>query len=126
MSPLSHLPILVALLLSLLIVDLPLSHAQTIDELKAGVVKVTATAAGQQRVGTGFIVRIEDEMAYIVTASHVVEGAALTINFFTNPDKGYEGTTRNMQGGNPKGLAVIKVQGPLPKGIRSLVTCLEL
>lgn len=84
-------------------------------------VKITATAAGQQRVGTGFIVRIEDKTAYIVTASHVVEGAALTVNFFPNPDKDYAGTTRNMQGGNPKGLAVIKVQGSLPEGIRSLL-----
>jgi len=71
-------------------------------------------------MGTGFIVRIEDEIAYIVTASHVVEGASLTVNFFPNPDKGYGGTMRNMQGGNPKGLAVIKVQGPLPAGIRPL------
>jgi len=121
MSPLFHLPILVVFVLALMIADLPLSHAQTIDELKAGVVKITATVAGQQRVGTGFIVRIEDKTAYIVTASHVVEGAALTVNFFPNPDKDYAGTTRNMQGGNTKGLAVIKVQGPLPEGIRSLV-----
>jgi len=120
MSPLSHMGILVALVLTLLFVDLTPAQAQTIDELKAGVVKITATAAGQQRVGTGFIVKIEDKTAYIVTASHVVEGAALTVNFFMNPDKGYKGTTRNMQGGNPKGLAVIRVQGSLPEGIRSL------
>ena len=101
--------------------DGSLLQAQEMEDLKKGVVKITATAAGQQRVGTGFIVRIEDDTVYIVTASHVVEGAALTVNFFTNPDKGYEGTTRNMQGGNPKGLAVIRVQGPLPEGIRSLV-----
>jgi len=121
MSPLSHLRILVALVLALFFVDQPLSQAQTIDELKAGVVKITATVDKQQRIGTGFIVRIEDDTAYIVTASHVVEGATLTINFFTNPDKGYGGITRNMQGANTKGLAVIKVQGPLPAGIRSLV-----
>ncbi|MGV7229453.1 MAG: SUMF1/EgtB/PvdO family nonheme iron enzyme [Nitrospirales bacterium] len=101
--------------------DGSLLQAQELEDLKKGVVKIIATAAGQQRVGTGFIVRIEDDIAYIVTASHVVEGAALNVNFFTNPDKGYKGTTRNMQGGNPKGLAVIRVQGPLPEGIRSLV-----
>jgi len=113
MSPLSHLRILLALILVFFIVDLSLSQAQTMEELKAGVVKITATAAGQQRVGTGFVVRIEDETAYILTASHVVEGATLTVNFFPNPDKDYAGTTRNMQGGNPKGLALIKVQGTL-------------
>ncbi len=121
MSLLIRLSILFALVLPLVILDLPLSQAQTIDELKAGVVKITATVDKQHRIGTGFIVRIEDDTAYIVTASHVVEGAALTVIFFTNPDKGYGGTTRNMQGGNPKGLAMIRVQGPLPKGIRSLV-----
>jgi S1-C subfamily serine protease len=101
--------------------DGSLLQAQELEDLKNGVVKITATAAGQQRVGTGFIVRIEDKTVYILTASHVVEGATLTINFFPNPDKDYAGTTRNMQGGNPKGLAVIKVRGPLPEGIRSLV-----
>jgi len=113
--------IIIILLLGLALLNPVESHAQTIEDQKAGVVKITATAAGQQRVGTGFIVKIEDKTAYILTASHVVEGAALTVNFFTNPDKGYKGTTRNMQGGNPKGLAVIRVQGPLPEGIRSLV-----
>jgi len=83
MSPLSHLRILFALVLTLLIGDLPLSQAQNIDELKVGVVKITATMDKQHRIGTGFIVTIEDETAYIVTASHVVEGASLTINFFT-------------------------------------------
>ena len=119
-APPFYLRILLALILVLLITDFPLSYAQTMDELKAGVVKITATTDGQKRVGTGFIVRIEDKTAYIVTASHVVEGAALTVNFFTNPDKGYEGTTRNMQGDNTKGLAVITVRGPLPEVIRSL------
>ena len=97
------------------------AYGQTIEEFKSGVVKITATASGQHRIGTGFIVRIEDETAYIVTASHVVEGASLTVNFFTNPDKGYEGTTRNMQEDNAKGLAVLKVEGSLPEGIRPLV-----
>ena len=120
MSPLFHLGILVVFVMPQLFVDLTPAQAQAIDELKAGVVKITATAAGQKRVGTGFIVKIKDKTAYILTASHVVEGAALVVNFFTNPDKGHKGTTRNMQGGNPKGLAVITVQGSLPEDIRSL------
>ena len=121
MTPLFHLRPLLALILVFFIVDLPLGHTKTIDELKAGVVKITSTAAGQQRVGTGFIVKINNKTAYIVTASHVVEGASLIVNFFTDPDRGYKGTTRNMQGDNPKGLAVITVQGSLPEGIRALL-----
>jgi S1-C subfamily serine protease len=73
MMPLFQQRMLFALVLSLLIVDLPLSQAQTIDNLKAGMVKITVTVAGQHQVGTGFIVKIEDDTAYFVTASHVVE-----------------------------------------------------
>jgi S1-C subfamily serine protease len=72
MTPLFHQRILLAPVLSLLIVDLHLSQAQTLDNLKAGMVKITVTA-GQHRVGMGFIVKIEDDTAYFVTASHVVE-----------------------------------------------------
>jgi formylglycine-generating enzyme required for sulfatase activity len=120
MSPLSHLRILVPLVLALLFVDQPLSLAQTIDELKAGVVKITATIGEQKRIGTGFIVTIEDDTAYIVTASHVVEGAVLTVKFYPKPDVKYPGEVKEMDGGNPKGLAVVLVQGSLPKGIRPL------
>ena len=115
MSPLFHLRILFALVLSLLFVDLTAVQAQTIEDLKAGVVKITATVDKQHRIGTGFIVRIEDDTAYIVTASHVVEGAALTVKFYPKPDVKYPGEVKEMDGGNPKGLAVVLVQGSLPK-----------
>ena len=120
MSLLIRLPILIAFILALMIVDLTLSQAQTIDKLKAGVVKITATGGGQQRVGTGFIVKVEDDTAYIVTASHVVEGATFTIKFYSKPDVKYPGEVKEMDGGDPKGLAVVLVQGNLPKGIRPL------
>jgi len=126
MARLICLCILASFTMALIIEDLPLSQAQTIDELKAGVVKITAMVHGQKKIGTGFIVKIEDGTAYVVTASQLVEGAALIVNFFTNPDKGYKGTTRNLQGGYSKGLAVIMVQGPLPKDIRPLVLASNL
>ena len=107
-------------LIAVFIGGLSLSHAQNIEDLKAGVVKITATTDGQKRIGTGFIVKIENETAYIVTASHVVEGASLTVNFHPNPDVDYSGKVKGMDGGNPKGLAVILVQGSLPKGLRPL------
>jgi formylglycine-generating enzyme required for sulfatase activity len=120
MSPLFPLRILFALLLIFLIGDLPLSQAQSIEDLKRGVVKITAMIDKQHRIGTGFIVRIEDETAYIVTASHVVEGATLTVNFYPKPDVKYSGEVKEMDGGDPKGLAVVLVQGSLPKGVRPL------
>ena len=121
MSPLSHLRILVAFVLSFFIPNLPLGHAQTIEELKAGVVKIKATVDKRPRVGTGFIVKIEDDTAYIITASHVVEGASLAISFYPKPDKPYPGEMKAMDGGNPKGLAVVLVRGSLPKGVRPLM-----
>ncbi len=61
------------LLLSLLLDSTP-SHAQSIEEIKKGVVKITAQADGKTKVGTGLIIRLEKDAAYIVTASHVIEG----------------------------------------------------
>ena len=72
-------PLLVCLTL-LLGVDLV--HAQEsgttdIARLQSGVVKITAKPPqGTTNVGTGFIVRLESNAAYIVTAAHVVAGDA--------------------------------------------------
>ena len=49
--------------------------AQEIAQVKKGVVRITTHVEGQQpKVGTGFIVRLEKDAAYIVTACHVIEG----------------------------------------------------
>ncbi|QOJ23054.1 MAG: SUMF1/EgtB/PvdO family nonheme iron enzyme [Gammaproteobacteria bacterium] len=48
--------------------------AQEIDSLRKGVVKLSATANGVQKTGTGFIVRRDKQVTYIITAMHVVEG----------------------------------------------------
>src|SRR5512141_2608976 len=52
----------------------PYLLAEGIENLKNGVVKITAYVDGKTKTGTGFIVRLEKETAYIITASHVVEG----------------------------------------------------
>jgi formylglycine-generating enzyme required for sulfatase activity len=50
--------------------------AQDVD---AGVVKlVVTTHGGVGRIGSGFVVRIDDERAYVLTAAHVVDGAKET------------------------------------------------
>ena len=60
---------------------------QTIDDVKKGVVKIEAQIEGKRKVGTGFIVKLEKNAAYIVTASHVIEGDAQPrISFFTQPN----------------------------------------
>lgn len=48
--------------------------AQDITQVKKGVVKITAQVEGKTRVGSGIIVKLEGDHAYIVTASHVTEG----------------------------------------------------
>ena len=111
---------LIAIGLVFLIGVQSLSHAESIDDLKAGVVKITATVDSQVRIGTGFIVKVDVDTAYILTASHVVEGASLSVNFFSKPDVTYSGEVKGMDGGDPKGLAVVLVQASLPTGIRAL------
>jgi len=55
------------------------ASAQEMTTLETGVVKVIAQGDRIQKnriqkIGTGFIVRLTPEVAYVVTASHVVEG----------------------------------------------------
>jgi formylglycine-generating enzyme required for sulfatase activity len=88
MTPLFHQRILFALVLSLLIADRPLSQAQTIDNLKAGMVKITVTGVGQHRMGTGPIVKIEDDTAHIVIASPVVERSIIHADRVVPSDRG--------------------------------------
>jgi len=111
------------LVLPLLIFDLPLSHAQTIDELKAGVVKIVARVGGHERIGTGFIVSLQANAAYIVTVSHVVEGDPNPqVAFFPEATKFLPARVVGVEGGNPNGLAALVVEGKLPEGLRPLIT----
>ncbi|MBS0588623.1 MAG: SUMF1/EgtB/PvdO family nonheme iron enzyme [Proteobacteria bacterium] len=48
--------------------------AQDVDSLRRGVVKLSATANGVQKTGTGFIVHHDKQVTFIVTAMHIVEG----------------------------------------------------
>lgn len=108
-------------LILLLLIPSP-SQSQPLEELKAGVVKITATVDKQhRRIGTGFIVKIEDETAYIVTASHVVEGdPQVQVAFYSDPNEPFTAKTIGLEGGDPKGLAVLRIKGTLPSGLRAL------
>lgn len=48
--------------------------AQDLESLRSGVVKITAKADGATRVGSGFVVKREKDLTYILTAQHVVAG----------------------------------------------------
>lgn len=110
------------LVILLVIFSLPTTlWALTIDEMKAGVVKISARVDGKTKIGTGFIVSLDPEAAYIVTASHVVEGTdRLYVAFFTRPNSLLRGKTIGLEGGDPKGLAVLLVEGNMPPNVLAL------
>jgi len=93
--------------------------ANDVQGLKRGVVKITAT--NPNRIGTGVIVGVKGQVAYIATASHVIEGdPSPKVTFYQDTLHLYPAKIQGMEGGNPRGLAALVVQGDLPSGIRSL------
>lgn len=102
------------LLLHLVFLASP-THAQSIDDLKKGVVKITAKADGNTRIGTGFVVRIEKDAAYIVTAAHVIEGAPkVDVEFYTDQNRVYSTRIIGQESGDARGLAVLLVEKTVP------------
>ena len=95
------------------------------ESLRKGVVRITAAPPGQnQKVGTGFIVRLEKDLAYIVTAAHVVSGDAQPrVQFFPQEDVSVQATVKHSEGGDEvTGLALLVVRGKnnLPSGLTVL------
>ena len=112
-------PFFVALLgLGLLVLFPTYSLADTISDLKNGVVKITSHVNDMRQIGTGFVVQVSPGSAYILTASHVVEGdLAPEITFHSSRAQSWPATIIGMDSGNPKGLATLLVKGDLPEGI---------
>lgn len=90
--------------------------------MKSGVVRITSKAEGQQpRVGTGFVVRVDGEAAYIVTAAHVVEGDSRPrVTFYSEPQQVYTAQVIGIESDRGKGVAVIRASPPLPRGVVAL------
>ena len=90
--------------------------AQDLDSLKSGVVKITTTTG---QTGTGFIVRLEPETVYVMTAAHVIAGDQQPrVEFFSaHPsDAPQTPTTAAVMpgaqvGDDLRGLAVLIVRG---------------
>lgn len=101
------------------------ASAQNIARLQAGVVKITAKPPqGTTNVGTGFIVRVDRDAAYIVTASHVVAGDQYPrVEFFTKRNVPISAEVLGLEGDDEvRGLALLVVRGEenIPKGIAAL------
>ena len=114
----------------MLVVGVGLIHpsgigAQDVARLQSGVVKITAKPpSGAANVGTGFIVRVDSDVAYIVTAAHVVAGDQHPkVEFFTKRNVPVTAEVLGLEGTDEvRGLALLVVRGPekLPKGLTAL------
>ena len=96
-----------------------------IGVLKRGVVKISSEFSNSRKVGTGFIVARGKKHLFIVTASHVVEGEAevphtILATFFTNQEEALPAKVVKKEGGDPRGLALLKVKGDLPDEVEIL------
>lgn len=102
-----------------------LVDAQDVARLQSGVVKITAKPpGGTTNVGTGFIVRVDKDAAYIVTAAHVVAGDTHPkVEFFTKQNMPVTAEVLGLEGNDEvSGLALVVVRGTenLPNGITAL------
>ena len=88
---------------------------------RSAVVRITPGVTGKIP-GTGFIVKLGERRAYVLTAAHVVEGdPAPKVEFFTQRDSQF--TARVADGtewDDPRALALLVVDGPLPSGLSEL------
>ena len=99
--------------------------AQDLNALKAGVVKITAQPLqGSPKVGTGFIIRQEEGLVYIVTAAHVVAGDQNPrVEFLPRRNVPVPASVLHLEGEDEvRGLALLVVRGKdnLPPGLRVL------
>jgi hypothetical protein len=98
----------------------PESEQKTTEQIKKSVVKIRAENQmnGEKREGTGFVVGVSDDKAYIVTVSHVVEGDPNpTVEFFENNKFKAEVLDNEAQ---ENGLALLSVKGLIPYDVMPL------
>lgn len=100
-----------------------LSHAlwsQDVEDLKKGVVKISARVEGKTELGTGFIVRLDKGAAYVVTAAHVIEGDSHPqVAFHPLANVFLPAEIIGIEGGDPRGVALLIVKGGIPKEARA-------
>lgn len=93
--------------------------------LKTGVVRISSTIDNEHRTGTGFILKIDNENTYVVTAAHVVEGdRSPMVEFFTRQGSLTPARIVGIEGGESRGLALLVVL--TDKELRAGLTVLVL
>jgi hypothetical protein len=100
---------------------------QEIEAQKAAVVKIQSQVVeGEEtrtRIGTGFVIRVETDAVFIVTASHVVEGDKHpSVEFYANRNKPVKAEVLRQEAADPRGLAALVVRGRenMPVGLTPL------
>lgn len=96
-------------------------QAQDITQVKKGVVKITAQVAGKNKVGSGVIVKVDEDHVYLVTASHVIDGDSQpNVFFYASPHRAYRARVLGLEGDDPAGLAALLVEGKVPSDLVTL------
>lgn len=97
------------------------TFAQDIEDLKTGVVKITAEVEGRQKIGTGFVIHLEEGAVYVLTASHVVEGAReIEMEFFPRRYREIPAEVIQIESGDPRGLALLLAEDDIPSDLTVL------
>jgi len=116
--------VLIVLLFSAFVVGCnsvkPEPKPKTTEQIKKSVVRIRAENQmnGEKREGTGFVVGVSDDKAYIVTVSHVVEGDPKpTVEFFENNEFKAEVLDNEAQ---ENGLTLLSVEGQIPYDVMPL------
>jgi hypothetical protein len=92
----------------------PEFEPKTTEQIKKSVVRIRA----ENREGTGFVVGVSDDKAYIVTVSHVVEGDPKpTVEFFEDNELEAEVLDNEAQ---ENGLALLSVKGLISSDVMPL------
>lgn len=100
---------------------LPQAIAQPIENVNPSVVKIVSQVNGKTKVGTGLVIRLTQNAAYIVTASHVVEGdPSPKVEFYPQRNHSVSARIVGLEGGDDRGLAGLLVEGTLPRGIHPM------
>ena len=104
----------IALLLVLGVVS-PRGWAQTAEDYKRSVVRITASDG---TIGSGFVVEVSPEAVFLVSVSHILEKGDATpkVEFEIAPRKSYDGVILDTQDGGD-GLALLRVSAPFPGGL---------
>lgn len=98
-----------------------MGYAQEIDTLRKGVVKVISTANRIQKTGTGFIIKHDSQVTYILTAAHVVEGDKYPkVAFFSQPHSSIEAEVLQNDTGNDISLLKVGDHKQVPSEVSAL------